>query len=74
MKAAQIIRRLFIPKPCPLALKLAADRDAMAEACATQAVRYAGLIPGIQYADEARQWRDAADRARRGDLSPIRLV
>lgn len=67
-----ILQRVF-PKPCPLASQLAESREAMAQGCATKAAEYAGRLEGIQLADEARQWRDAAKRARRGDLSPVRL-
>lgn len=67
------VLKRFTPKPCPLASQLAESREAMAQDCARKAAGYAGRLEGIQLADEARQWREAAGRARRGDLSPVRI-
>ena len=68
------IRRLFSPSPCPLALDMAAQREATAERLAGLAASRPHSLDGVRFADEARQWRAAAERARRGDLSPIKLT
>lgn len=68
------IRRMFIRPPCPLASNLADSREATAQACAARAAAFAGRLEGVKLADEARQWREAAARARRGDLSPVRIA
>lgn len=68
------IRRLFTRPPCPLALDMAAQREATAERLAGLAAARPYSLDGVRLADEARQWRDAAQRARRGDLSPIKLT
>ncbi len=69
-----VIRRFFDRSPCPDALAIAAHRDQTAENLARRAAGLPQSLEGVRLADEARQWREAAQRARRGDLSPIKLT
>ena len=54
-----------------LAQKIADQRDERADFCERAAGHHAGSTWAINYADEGRQWRAAAERARGGDLSPF---
>lgn len=55
-----------------LAEKIASEREGRADFCERAAGHHKGSVWALNYADEGRQWREAADRARAGDLSPFR--
>lgn len=59
-------------KPQPsLSEKIARQREERADFCDRAAGHHAGSAWAINYKDDARQWREAATRARAGDLSPF---
>lgn len=61
-------------KPLSLGEKIAREREARADFLDRAAGHHGGSVWAIRQRDEASQWRGAAKRARRGDLTPFQIA